>query len=140
MSTGPRSDSPAAESARWREHGRTALGLAIITACFLAGDWLKLRLGLILPGSVLGLFVLLTLLLSGLVRVAWVDSASRLLIFILPVCFISLYVLAGANRALWREWGVLIAGTLIVTMVLLWIFAGTLAQWLLRRGQPEGAA
>lgn len=137
MSTGPRSDSPAPASVRWLEHARTALGLAIITACFLAGDWVKLRLGLILPGSVLGLFILLMLLLSGLVRLAWVESASRLLIFILPVCFISLYVLAGANRELWREWGVLIAGTLVVTMVMLWIFAGTLAQWLLRPKTPK---
>jgi len=111
---------------------RTALGLAIITACFLAGDFAKQRLGLILPGSVLGLFLLLALLGARIVRVEWVDESSRLLIFILPACFVTLYVMAGAERELWREWGVIIAGTLTFTLVLLWIFAGWLAQRLLR--------
>lgn len=111
---------------------RTALGLAIITACFLAGDFAKHRLGLILPGSVLGLFLLLALLGSRLVRLEWVEEASRLLIFILPTCFVTLYVLAGAERDLWRDWGVVIASTLTVTLILLWIFTGWLAQRLLR--------
>jgi holin-like protein len=108
------------------------LGLAIITACFLTGDFAKQRLGLILPGSVLGLFLLLGLLGARIIQVEWVDGASRLLIFILPTCFVTLYVMAGAERELWREWGVVIASTLTFTLVLLWIFAGWLAQRLLR--------
>lgn len=111
---------------------RTAFGLAIITACFLVGDLAKRRLGLILPGSVLGLFLLLGLLGARIVKMEWVDSASRLLIFILPTCFVTLYVMAGNERDLWREWGVVIASTLTFTLVLLWIFAGWLAQRLLR--------
>ena len=111
---------------------RTALGLLIITACFLVGDFAKRRLGLILPGSVLGLFLLLALLGARLIRFEWVDQASRLLIFILPTCFVTLYVMAGENRALWREWGLVIASTLISTVILLWIFTGWLAQRLLR--------
>src|ERR1700709_1990577 len=100
--------------------GRTAFGLVIITGCFLAGDFAKHRLGLILPGSVLGLFLLLALLGSRLVRLEWVEEASRLLIFILPTCFVTLYVLAGAERDLWRDWGVVIVSTLTVTLILLW--------------------
>jgi holin-like protein len=128
MSTAPRSD-----AIDWKARvGRTALGLAIITACFLAGDFAKQKLGLILPGSVLGLFLLLALLGSKIVRFEWVEQASRLLIFVLPTCFVTLYVMAGAERELWREWGLVIAGTLTVTVVLLWIFTGWLAQRLLR--------
>ena len=129
MSTAPRSEAVS----RAIRAGRIAGGLAIITACFLAGDFIKRRLGLILPGSVLGLFLLLALLGSRIVRFEWVDQASRLLIFILPLCFVTLYVMAGAERALWREWGVVIAGTLTLTVVLLWIFTGWLAQRLLGR-------
>ncbi len=114
-----------------------ARGLAIITACFLAGDFAKRQLGLILPGSVLGLFLLLALLGAKIVRFEWVDQASRLLIFILPTCFVTLYVMAGENRALWREWGVVIAGTLTLTVIMLWIFTGWLAQRLLRAGTKK---
>jgi len=133
MSTAPRS-----EAGGWLARlGRTALGLAIITACFLAGDLAKRRLGLILPGSVLGLFLLLALLGSRIVRFAWVDEASRLLIFVLPTCFVTLYVMAGDNRVLWKEWGLVIAGTLTLTVILLWIFTGWLAQRLLRAGNQK---
>ncbi len=128
MSTVPRSERGAGGS----RVARTALGLAIVTGCFLAGDWAKQRFGLIMPGSVLGLFLLLGLLGSRLVKMEWVEEASRLLIFILPTCFVTLYVMAGNERALWREWGVVIASTLTFTLVLLWIFAGWLAQRLLR--------
>lgn len=116
------------------------LGLIIISACFLAGDFAKRRLGLILPGSVLGLFLLLGLLGSRIVRFEWVESASRLLIFILPACFVTLYVTAGAERELWREWGLVIAGTLTLTVLLLWIFTGWLAQRLLKAKSEKSSS
>lgn len=136
MSTAPRS-----EPRTWPGRiGRTALGLLIITACFLVGDFAKRQLGLILPGSVLGLFLLLGLLGARIVRFAWVEEASRLLIFILPVCFVTLYVTAGAEKALWKEWGLVIAGTLTLTVILLWIFTGLLAQRLLKEKSKKPTA
>jgi holin-like protein len=136
MSTAPRSDA----GNRLARLARTALGLAIITACFLTGDFAKRRLGLILPGSVLGLFLLLALLGSRIIRFEWVDEASRLLIFILPTCFVTLYVTAGAERELWRDWGVVIASTLTLTLILLWIFTGWLAQRLLRADSVKSSS
>ncbi|WP_438479978.1 CidA/LrgA family protein [Oleiharenicola lentus] len=116
---------------------RTVLGLAIITAAFLAGDFAKRQFGLILPGSVLGMFVLLILLGARLVRLEWVEDAAKLLIFILPVCFVTLYVRAGADQELWQRWGFVIAGTLIVSVVVLWAFVGRLAQWLLAKSTEK---
>ncbi|MBI2517176.1 MAG: CidA/LrgA family protein [Opitutae bacterium] len=113
--------------------GRTVLGLAIILGCFLAGEFFKRRFGLIVPGSVLGLFLLLALLITRVVRLDWVEEASRLLLFLLPVFFVPIYVNATEDRVLWREWGVVIAGTLAVTVILLWIFVGRLAQRALGR-------
>ncbi len=122
-------------SAKNRKLLRTIGGLAIITAAFLAGDFAKHAFHLILPGSVLGLFVLLALLGAEIVRLEWVEDAAKLLIFILPVCFVTLYVRAGADHELWKRWGLVIAGTLTVSVMLLWVFVGRLAQWLLNR--PE---
>jgi len=109
--------------------GRVAVGLAVILDCFLAGEAVKARLGLIVPGSVLGLFLLLILLVAGLVPVRWVEEASRLLLFVLPASFVPIYVLAAEDHALWREWGLVIAGSLAVTVILLWLFVGWLARW-----------
>jgi holin-like protein len=112
---------------------RIVVGLAIITACFLLGDFIKQVAGLILPGSVLGMFVLLLLLGARVVRLEWVEEAAKLLIFVLPVCFVTLYVRAGADHELWKRWGLVIAGTLTFSIMVLWIVVGRLAQWLFKK-------
>jgi holin-like protein len=119
--------------------GRVALGLVIIVGCFLAGDLAQRRGGLIVPGSVLGLFLLLLLLGTRAVRLEWVEDAGRLLLFILPAAFVPIYASAAEDRTLWREWGLVIVGTLTLTVTLLWIFAGRLAQWMLRARAPKEA-
>jgi holin-like protein len=120
--------------------GRGAVGLALIVDCYLAGEFIKARGGLIVPGSVLGLFILLVLLTLRVVPPAWVEDASRLLLFLLPVSFVPIYVLAAEDRVLWREWGLVIVGTLTLTVVLLWIFTGRLAQYILNRPAGKGPA
>ena len=116
---------------------RALLGLAILIGCFLLGDFAKRRLGLIVPGSVLGLVLLLGLLGTGLVRLEWVESAAKGLLFVMPALFVPIYVTGANDRELWREWGWTIAGVLAVTVVLLWLFAGRLGQRFLRQ-HPEG--
>jgi len=111
--------------------GRVAVGLAIIISCALAGGFIKTRFALIVPGSVIGLFLLLILLGTRLVRPSWVEDAGRLLLFLLPISFVPIYAGAAEDRALWREWGLVIVGTLTLTVALLWIFTGWLAQWVL---------
>jgi holin-like protein len=127
--------SPKRSAAELTRMLRTALGLAIIVGCFLAGEFAKRRLGLILPGSVLGLFLLLALLGARVVRIEWVEEAARRLLMLLPLFFVPIYTYAAEDRAFWREWGLVIAGTLALTVTLLWIFVGRLAQrWLGRTG------
>lgn len=118
--------------------GRVALGLVLIIGCFLAGDFVKVRFGLIVPGSVLGLFLLLTLLGTRVVPSAWVEDAGRLLLFLLPISFVPIYVGAAEDRALWREWGLVIVGTLTLTVALLWVFTGWLAQRVLGARAEKG--
>jgi holin-like protein len=112
---------------------RLALGLAVILDCFFAGEIIKTRCGLIIPASVLGLFLLLGLLGLRIIPLAWVEDASRLLLFLLPAAFVPIYVLAAEDRALWREWGLVIVGTLSFCVVALWFFAGWVARLVFRR-------
>ncbi|HVU15599.1 MAG TPA: CidA/LrgA family protein [Candidatus Didemnitutus sp.] len=139
MSTAPHSDASPTDSSRqafgvslpsWhpRTLGRLGLGLAVILDCFFAGEFIKARCGLIIPASVLGLFLLLALLGFRIVPLTWVEDASRLLLFLLPAAFVPIYVLAAENHALWREWGLIIVGTLSFCVVALWWFAGWLAR------------
>jgi holin-like protein len=115
-----------------RALGRMGIGIAVILDCFFAGELIKAHAGLIIPASVLGLFLLLGLLGFRIIPVAWVEDASRLLLFLLPAAFVPIYVLAAEDRALWREWGLIIVGSLSFCVVALWFFAGWIAQRIFR--------
>lgn len=150
MSTAPHSSAASSESSRqafgvslpsWRPRAlvRLALGLAVILDCFFAGEFIKVRCGLIVPASVIGLFLLLGLLGFRIVPLKWVEDASRLLLFLLPASFVPIYVLAAEDRALWREWGLVIVGTLSFCVVALWAFAGWIARLVFRDGKEVRA-
>jgi holin-like protein len=119
---------------------RTLFGLVIIGGCFLLGDLAKRRFGLILPGSILGLFLLLGLLGTKIVRLEWVESAGKLMLFLLPAFFVPIYVAGTGDRALWHEWGWIMAGVLTFSVIVLWVFTGRLAQWLLTKPSRKDPA
>ena len=111
-------------------------GFVILVACLLAGEWLKQRFSLVLPGNILGLFILLILLLTGVIPLRWVESAARLLLWLLPFLFLPIFILAMRDKAFWAVQGRALCGATIIGMVLLWVFVGHLSQW--RFGKTTG--
>ncbi|HSI83617.1 MAG: CidA/LrgA family protein [Candidatus Methylacidiphilales bacterium] len=114
---------------------RVLLGGALILGCFFAGTWIKETAGLIIPDNVIGLFLMLLLLGTGLVPVAWVEPASKWLLFFLPLLFVPIYVMAGKDKALWRQWGWVIVPCMMVAVALMWILVGHFSQFLNRRAE-----
>ena len=106
-------------------------GFVVLVACLLAGNWLKHVLGLVLPGNIVGLFILLALLLTGIVPLKWVESAARLLLWLLPFLFLPIFILAMKDHAFWAVQGRALSGAVVIGTVLLWAFVGHLAQWML---------
>lgn len=111
-------------------------GFGVLVACLLAGGWLKRTFGLILPGNILGLFLLLALLLTGVVPLKWVEAAARLLLWLLPFLFLPIFILAMKDHAFWAVQGRALCGAVILGTVGLWAFVGHLSQWLLSRTKP----
>ena len=109
------------------------LGFAILVACLKAGEWLQHAFGLILPGNILGLFLLLALLGTGIVPPRWVESSARLLLWLLPFLFMPIFILAMSNRTFWAVQGRALAGAVVLGITLLWVFTGHLSQWLFRK-------
>ncbi len=108
-------------------------GFGVLVACLLAGGWLKTALGLILPGNILGLFLLLALLLTGIVPLKWVEAAARLLLWLLPFLFLPIFILAMKDHAFWAVQGRALCGAVVIGTVGLWVFVGHLSQWMLGR-------
>ena len=112
-------------------------GFGILVACLLAGEWLKGALGLTLPGNILGLFILLALLGTGLVPLRWVESAARFLLWLLPFLFMPIFILAMSNQTFWAVQGRALAWAGGSGVSLLWVFVGHLSQTLLKRSEGK---
>ena len=109
------------------------VGFAVLVGCLETGEAVKRWLGLILPGNILGLFLLLTLLGTGVLPVRWVADAARWLLWLLPLLFMPIFVYALHNRDFWLADRGLFAGTVAAATLLLWMATGHIAQWMLRK-------
>lgn len=117
-----------------------ALGFMIFTAAYLAGEWIKSRLGLIVPGNIIGLFIVLGLLLTGALPIRWVEGAAAWLLWFLPMLFLPIFVSSAEDKTFWRQNGFTFFAAAGVGVVFLWGLVGRLAQTLLRRIDAKGSA
>lgn len=128
--TPPPTPTATADPAAW---WHLPTGFVILVACLEVGEAVKRFLGLILPGNMLGLFLLLALLGTGAVPLRWVEGAARWLLWLLPLLFMPIFVYALHNRDFWLADHGAFAGVVALATCGLWIATGHLAQWLLRR-------
>jgi holin-like protein len=106
-------------------------GLAIIVAIFLIGGWLHAH-GAPIPGGVLGLLLIYGAMISGVVKLRWVDRAASLLLRHMVLLFVPLTVgLVDLGPLLSHHAGAILA-SLAVSFLAVLLTTGLLARWLLR--------
>lgn len=109
-------------------------GLAIIFGFYALGEFTSSALDLPVPGSVLGMLFLLAALLSGAVRLEWVEGEAELLVRNMSVMFIPPGVGIVTYTALIKSQAVPIVGALVISfLVTLLVTAKTVE--ILRRGR-----
>jgi holin-like protein len=118
---------------------RLLLGSALLVGCFFAGEWIKTTFGLFVPNNVIGLFIMLALLGTGIVPVSVVEPASKWLLFFLPLLFVPIYVLATKDKALWQHWGHVIVPCMMFAVIIMWILVGHFSQFLNRRAEGDNS-
>lgn len=115
------------------------VSFAVLLAFFAVGEGIAWLTGLPLPGAVLGMVLLSTCLVTGLVDVAHVEASADLLLsylgllFVPPAVAVMLYFDLIA-----RDWLALSVGTLFSLLAVLWSTALS-AKFLLRRGEGRDA-
>jgi holin-like protein len=114
-----------ARSRRWIE---LPCGFLLLVLILRVGDQIKSWLHLPIPGSVLGLFILLICFRLQLLSPRLVEEASNRLLFILPALFIPIYVAGIGQGQFWSQVAGILLPALLVATASLWIFVGHLSQ------------
>jgi holin-like protein len=105
-------------------------GFAILVAFFLFGSWLH-RLGMPIPGGVLGLMLFYLSMSTGLVKLKWVEEMAGLMLRHMVLLFVPLTVGLMGMGALLSKQAVAITASLLVSLVAVLVTTGLLGRWLL---------
>ncbi len=103
---------------------------------FWVGSFLSSALGLVVPGGILGLFLLLALLGTRLIKLTWIEPAAEFILALLPLLLLPAFVGAARDHTFWREIGLLYIGAIVASLFCFWICLGHFAQWLFRVFPP----
>ena len=115
------------------------LGTAIIVGIFLLGDLLH-RIGVPIPGGVLGLLLFYVGLQLRIIKLDWVERAAGLLLRHMILLFLPLTVgLMDMGGVLSRQFGA-ICLSLVVSFLAVLLVTGLLGQRLLRPANDDPVA
>jgi holin-like protein len=114
-------------------------GLAVIIAIFLLGNWLHAH-GVPIQGGVLGLLLFYGAMLTGILKLRWVERAAEILLRHMVLLFVPLTVgLMDMGPVLSRQ-AVPILASLVVSFLAVLLTTGWLARWLLHPTAATPAA
>ena len=123
----------------WKRNWQTLPGFVILAAAFRVGQWLQTSLHLIVPGNILGMFLLLGLLLSGVLPIRWVESAAAAMLWLLPLLFLPIFAVSVQNPDFWSRHGPRFFAAILLGVVALWALVGRAAQYFLQKADASPA-
>jgi len=125
------------EKIRGAKVGRLVAGFLIIVAFQFLGIGLH-RLGVPLPGSVLGLLLFTSALAMELIKLEWVEHTATLLVRHMTLLFIPLMAGLPAMSAELRKNGVALLASMVVSLLAVLLTTGGLAHFVLRDSDRSG--
>jgi holin-like protein len=110
-------------------------GFAIIFAAYLLGMLLH-RLGVPIPGGVLGLLLFFLAMSFGLIQLSWVERAAGLLLRHMVLLFVPLTVGLMEMGHVISSHALPIVASLLVSWLAVLLTTGFLGRWLLKDAAP----
>lgn len=113
---------------------RIVLQIALLYLFYLAGSWIQVSFGLFIPGSIIGMLLLLGMLGLRAVKTEWVERGGGLLVRNLPLLFLPVTIGIIQYFDLFAGKGLLLLVIVFVSTVLVMLGSGFASQWVWERG------
>lgn len=107
--------------------------LFILWFLYIASEWIVEWLELPIPGNVLGMMLLFGLLLTGVIKLEWIDEASSFLLKHLLFFFIPITVGLMTLGSIFIQNGMSLIVILIVSSAIGMVVTGALSQLLAKK-------
>lgn len=107
--------------------------LFILWFLYIASEWIVEWLDLPIPGNVLGMMLLFGLLLTGVIKLEWIDEASSFLLKHLLFFFIPITVGLMTLGSIFIQNGISLIVILIVSSAIGMVVTGALSQLLAKK-------
>lgn len=111
--------------------------IGILYGLFYTGSFLNDFLHIPLPGSIIGLLLLLILLFLKIIPLHWIQDGANLLITFLPLLLVPATVSVMNEPSLFSGKGVILFGIIIISTIVTMISAGWGSQLLERTAQKR---
>jgi holin-like protein len=113
--------------------GKMIGSIVLLYIIFQFGNWVQRTFHLFIPGSVIGMIVLLLLLSTKLVRMSWIEEGANYIITNLAFFFIPVTVGIIEYYHLFMGKGFLLIVIVLVSTIFVMGGSGYVSQWLIRR-------
>lgn len=113
------------------------LHIAFLYGIYLFGNWIQHVLGLVVPGSVIGMIILFIMLSTKILNVAWVEKGAKFMVNNLVLFFIPATVGIMNYFDLFAGKGFLLVVIVLFSTLLVMVSSGKMSQWVMRRRERE---
>lgn len=107
--------------------------IIVLYGFYTLGSWMQEFFNLFVPGSIIGMLILFILLYTGVWKNHWIEQGAGLLIRYFPLLFLPVTVGVIQYSDLFVGKGIVLAGIIIVSTVLVMLSSGFFTHFLWKR-------
>jgi holin-like protein len=116
---------------------KTVGQIALLYAFYLIGKEIQLALHIPIPGSMIAMLLLFSLLVTNIIKEEWLLDGGQFLLSHLPLLFVPATVGIMDYFHLFQGRGILSIVTVIISTIIVMISAGAIGQWSALRQEKQ---
>ncbi|MBU8905259.1 CidA/LrgA family protein [Desertibacillus haloalkaliphilus] len=109
---------------------RICIHISVLYGFYFIGSWIQQRFDLFIPGSIIGMLLLLVLFATRLLPTRWIEEGTTLLLRHMPLLFLPVTVGVLNYLDLFAGSGILLVFIALFSTLLVMVASGLTSQWL----------